>query len=180
MGGEMTNDELRIRIAKPSDLDGIMNVETTAFLLGDRYSRDKISSQMSEEKRKYFVAEFEGRIVGYSAAAVQTPSYALMGDVSSVEKELMIDLSSLNYVGVLTSIGVLPKLKGQGIGQKLLEIRLNWLAEKGVKYVFTHAWPNGGFPRLGEKNGFKRIKEWDGNRTYSDGSKSILFFKQIQ
>lgn len=176
----MTQSELLVREAKMSDLEGIFKVENQAFLEGDRYSIEKIKSQLTENGRKYFVAEFENKIVGYSAAALQSPSYALMGDVANVEDETGISFSEISMVGVLTSIGVLTNLKGKGIGQRLLDVRLNWLLKNKVEYVFAHSWPNGGFPKLGERNGFKKIESWDGGRIYSDGTKAVLFYKILK
>jgi len=180
-GNEKKHNPVMIRDANKKDLDGIIEVENACFPEGIRYSREKIASRLNSQKdssqpeRKYFVAEQKGKIIGYGEVSLQHPEMTLFGNISVVEKNIgKID----DVIGALISTGVHPSHQGKGIGSLILEKRLEYLKSKGIRQVFTHAWPNGGFIRLASKFGFKEIREWKG-LAYCDGTKAILFYKSL-
>ena len=183
MALSLMQEEIIIRKAESGDLDGIMRVEEESFLPGDRYPRRYISDEIKNQdsQRQYFVAEYNRRIVGYSAAGIQESGTALMGPVSDVEKELGIHLEATR-VGVLISLGVIKEERRKNIGGMLTQARLRWIEnnlEDDKKYVFAHAWPNGGFNYLAKSFGFRRVMNWDNREAYSDDSHAILYFLDL-
>ena len=167
-----------VRVASIDDINGIMHVEVCSFPENIRYSRSKILSRLegnndgSSQEREYFVAEKEGNIVGYGELAIQSPDVALCGHTTPVIRKIgALD----NVVGVLISMGVLPDARGGGIGEALVNARLQYLRNKGIQQVFAHAWQNGGFRNVARKTGFMPIEEW-GVKYYADGSRGTLYY----
>ena len=172
---------ITIRLATVQDLDGICKVEEESFHPDDQYSestfRKRIEGDYSEASdRKYFVAEENGTILGYGEVAIKKAESVLGSEISKVEKTL---LKLDERVGVLISSGVLVKRRKEGIGMMITKARLDYLQEKYVNQVFAQAWPNGGFPYLAKKLGFKKIPKWKG-RGFSDGTQQELYFKYLE
>lgn len=131
--------------------------------------------------RKYFVAEEiknsgKSKIVGYGEVAIQDNQMTLSNQLDPVKK-IIPELDQ--KVVAIVSIGVLPNTQGKGIGSKILEAHHEYLKNNNIKQVFAHAWPNGGFPKLGPKNGFELIQGWVG-RKFSDNSIQTLYYKILE
>jgi ribosomal protein S18 acetylase RimI-like enzyme len=127
--------------------------------------------------RKYYVAEEDGKIIGYGEVAIQDKEVTLLLNQSQLVEE---EIGSIDEkVGGIISIGVLPDAQGKGVGSLILAAHFDYLKQNDIRQVFAHAWPNGGFPYLGPKNGFERVNgKWSG-RIYSDKSKQILYYKNM-
>jgi ribosomal protein S18 acetylase RimI-like enzyme len=166
-----------IRPATLDDVKDIYNVEEQCFPEAERYNMDLFRERISGEagRRKYFVATRNNEIVGYGEVAIKNRENVVgSSQIELVEKHMNMTLEE--QVGVLISSGVLPSMRGKGIGKKLTEKRIEYLNDNQIYTVFAHAWPNGGFPYLSEKMQFECIPQWDG-RTYSDGTRQILYYK---
>jgi|GEM_PF-1411549 N-acetylglutamate synthase-like GNAT family acetyltransferase len=68
------------------------------------------------QKSYWIVAEKEGKIVGFASATVNRDGE-----------------------GSLTNLYVVRQFRRMGIGRYLIQMRLHWLKENGVKVVYTHA-----------------------------------------
>lgn len=112
-----------------------------------------LGSQLDERNTFVFVAEQDGRVVGYSYAGVEGMDYmALRGPA-----------------GVLYDIVVEPAQRGKGIGRRLLDATLAELGQRRVeRVVLSTADRNEAAQRLFERAGFRRTmiemtRELDGN-----------------
>lgn len=175
-------NQVTIREAKLEDVDGIMKVEEACFPEGVRYSREKVAGRIAHPKdsfsriRKYFIALHENEIAGYGEVAIQDYDAALFSCIEPVKKVVKtID----DTVGAFISMAVHPSKQGMGVGSRIIQARIDFLKENGMKQLFVHAWPNGGFPHLAKKFGFVEIPGWNG-LSYSDGGKAILYYKNLK
>ena len=100
-----------------------------------------LGSQMAEPHVCVLVAEREGKVIGYTYAAVEGYDYmALRGPA-----------------GALYDIVVDPEYRGQGVGRQLLDATLAFLKSHGApRVVLSTAERNEAAQRLFEKAGFRR------------------------
>ena len=99
-----------------------------------------LGTQMAERDIIVFVAEREGKVVGYTYAGLEGVDYmALRGPA-----------------GALYDIVVDPEFRGQGVGQKLLEATITALRERGApRIVLSTAEKNASARRLFARAGFR-------------------------
>ena len=100
-----------------------------------------LGSQLDEPDIIVLVAEREGKVVGYTYAAVEGNDY----------------MSLRGPAGALHDIVVDPDQRRQGVGQMLLDATLAALKERGVpRVVLSTAERNESAQRLFERAGFRR------------------------
>ena len=100
-----------------------------------------LGSQLRERDVVVLVAEWEGRVLGYTYAGVEGYDY----------------MSLRGPAGVLYDIVVDPERRGRGVGRQLLEATVAALAERGApRVVLSTAARNEGAQRLFERAGFRR------------------------
>ena len=144
--------DITIRKAGINDVDGIMSVERT----GISHPWDKASIEATvKDDNKVCVVECEGeKIVGYIYAS------------------FVLDEAEIG------NICVLPELRGQGVGRKLMEELLNILRSVEVTRVFLEVESdNEGAIALYEKCGFVRYNER--KDYYGKGRDALLYSCQI-
>lgn len=78
-----------------------------------------IKEQVNRDEDASFVAELNGRVVGYMISIVISGGFG-------IKKSTWI-----------SNMGVNPKFMGQGIGEKMAKKILGFSREKGIKYVYT-------------------------------------------
>ncbi len=112
--------DLVIRKIKPEDADEISRIEAVITKSPDRTDfRQIIVKQVRKDEDASFVAEIDGKVVGYM---ISYTVYAGFG----VEKSAWI-----------ATLGVDPKFMGQGIGKMLAEEILRVYEERGIRNIFT-------------------------------------------
>lgn len=77
------------------------------------------------------------------------------------DPEIVSDLSQ-RVVGSFSTLCVTEALQGKGIGQKLSQMRLEWLRERGCGVILGISWVSGlahTSDRLFEKFGFRYVKK---------------------
>ena len=78
-----------------------------------------IEEQVNRKEDASFVAEFDGRVVGYMISIVISGGFG-------IKKSTWI-----------SNMGVNPKFMGQGIGESLANKIFEFSREKGINYVYT-------------------------------------------
>lgn len=113
-------EKLLIRRLKIEDADEITRIHgaITQSPVTIDYKR-VIEEQAGKAEEASFVAEFQGRVVGYMF------SYILLGGFG-IENSAWIAI-----------FGIDPKFMGQGIGKELAEEIFSFYKEKGIKNIYT-------------------------------------------
>jgi len=113
-------EKLLIRRLKTGDADDITRIHgaITQSPVTIDYKR-VIEEQAEKAEEASFVAEFQGRVVGYMI------SYILLGGFG-IENSAWIAI-----------FGIDPKFMGQGIGKELAEEIFSFYKGKGIKNIYT-------------------------------------------
>ena len=99
-----------IRPASAEDIDSIYEIGTLCF--ADAWRRDTVAHDMEGSHSEYFVAEMDGKVVGY-------------GCFWFVVDE-----------GQLVNIGVRPEYRRQGFAEAILERGLEECRDRNMKTIF--------------------------------------------
>jgi ribosomal-protein-alanine N-acetyltransferase len=105
---ELNMEKLIIRKAKEEDLPFISKIESKVYSVEGPWSLKDFQDNFAQDNRYYLVAEYEGKIVGYSAATVE------------------------NDTVNLTMSTVLPEYRDKGIATQFLIKRLEWAGNRRV------------------------------------------------
>lgn len=116
--------ETRVRNARLADASAISMI--TAGYAGQGIMLKRPVENIIEDIRNFFVAEFNGRVIGCCAVSFYTERLA-----------------------EIRSVAVLEEFKGAGIGRLLVEKAETVLAEEGVREVFVLTLNPGFFGRMG-------------------------------
>lgn len=113
-------DGILIRRVKTEDADEIVRIEAAITQAPDGIDLRRIIEERSERRGDAgFVAELEGRVVGYMFSSVTSGSFGV------------------NKSAWISVLGVDPKFMGQGIGKRLAETIFEHYREQGIKDIFT-------------------------------------------
>jgi ribosomal-protein-alanine N-acetyltransferase len=140
-----------IRLCREDDLDQVLEVEREAF--PDPYDMPTFSQLLAMEPGGFFVAERDGRVLGYVAAA-------------SRADEAMI-----------YSIAVRSGSKRRGIGSLLMRAELDYLSKKTARVYLQVSVSNTAAIALYEQLSFVRIGRL--RNYYSNGDDAILMSLQL-
>lgn len=113
-------DDVLIRKLKEDDVEDISGIHaaiTQAAVKND--FKKTIEEHASKEEGASFVAELQGKVVGYMI------SYILAGGFG------------IGQSAWIALLGVNPKYMGQGIGDKLAREILKYYKDLGIKNIFT-------------------------------------------
>lgn len=108
---------MKIRQARFSDLDRIIEIELENFSLEEAIPRSVFEAHLREIQTSFLVAEKEGRILGYIEGPV-VPRRHLQDESFTEEVEDHSHLSG-GYISV-TSLSVAKEAQALGVGKKLL------------------------------------------------------------
>ncbi|MEA3436867.1 MAG: GNAT family N-acetyltransferase [Thermodesulfobacteriota bacterium] len=78
-----------------------------------------IAEQVNRKEDASFVAELDGRVVGYMISIVISGGFGILKSTW------------------IANMGVNPKFMGQGIGENLAKRIFEFSSKKGIKYVYT-------------------------------------------
>lgn len=117
---EAVLDQLRIRKITIEDAPEITAIQAAITKTPAAIDfRHIIEEQVPQNAAVSFVAELEGKVVGYMI------SYVVFGGFG------------LEKTAWIATLGVHPKYMGEGIGRVLAEKILNVYREMGIDYIFT-------------------------------------------
>lgn len=113
-------DNMLIRRLRVEDVDDISRIQEsiTQTPVTDDFKRD-IEDHARKVEEASFVAELQGRVVGYMISYILTGGFGM-------EKSAWIAL-----------LGVDPKFMGRGIGKRLAEEIFKFYVEKGINNIYT-------------------------------------------
>ena len=113
-------DNVLIRRLRVEDSDDISRIQEsiTQTPVTDDFKRD-IEDHARKVEEASFVAELQGRVVGYMISYILTGGFGM-------EKSAWIAL-----------LGVDPKFMGQGIGKRLAEEIFKFYVESGINNIYT-------------------------------------------
>ena len=113
-------ERLQIRALRAEDAEEISRIQTAVTQTPSEIDFKQVfDDQVKRSSGASFVAELEGKVVGYMI------SYVLSGGFG-IEKSAWIAM-----------LGVEPRLMGHGIGKRLAEEIFRVYKEKGIKNIYT-------------------------------------------
>lgn len=147
---------LKIRIATPKDLPSIFELEKRDELPTSEDLRALFDVDNPNEKCRFFVAEEDGKIVGYSR----------------------MHLYRWNNSALITTVLVHAEHRHRGIGTRLLKAMGDYARESKARVLMIDS-PSDNAPalQLYFKNGFKICGYND--KIYQDGKTAIYLAKEL-
>jgi len=144
-----------IRPFRPSDLDGVVEVENASFPEGDRYSKSVFRYYYTVFPDLFFVAELCGRVVGY-----------VIGEMRG-------------SIGHVVSIAVHPSFRRRGIGWMLMDRVEGEMASRGAKLVYLEvAVDNTPAISMYTKRGYRVAGVVE--KYYSSGADAYIMVKELE
>ncbi len=112
--------EVKIRRMNVRDIEDILKInEKITGKPHEAYWESKIASYINRDPLACFVAEFEGRTVGF-----------ILGEIRGWE-------FAIPRCGWLEIMGVDPSFQGKGVGRRLAEALFNYFIENDINAVMT-------------------------------------------
>jgi len=150
----MNSEDILIRPARPSDLEGLVKLENTSFET-DRLSRRSFKHWLATEHRALLVAEFDGRVVGY----------------------ILIIYHPGTRLARIYSLAVEQRLRGYGIAKKLMVAGEQAAHDSGRLYLRLEvSVDNTAAIRLYESLGFQKFGLY---RDYYEDHKDAIRFQKL-
>jgi ribosomal protein S18 acetylase RimI-like enzyme len=113
-------ENITIRKLNAADADGVLRIYKSITLQsGDINIEEVIADRALKGNDACFVAEHEGRLVGFIVSYLLTGSFGIQQSAW------------------IPTFGVDPDYMGHGIGKKLAEAVFNYYRAKGVRNVYT-------------------------------------------
>ena len=113
-------ENIAIRKLNAADADGVLRIYKSITLQsGDINIEEVIADRALKGNDACFVAEHEGRLVGFIVSYLLTGSFGIQQSAW------------------IPTFGVDPDFMGHGIGKKLAEAVFNYYKAKGVRNVYT-------------------------------------------
>jgi ribosomal protein S18 acetylase RimI-like enzyme len=113
-------ENITIRKLNAADADGVLRIYKSITLQsGDIDIEEVIADRALKGNDACFVAEHEGRLVGFIVSYLLTGSFGIQQSAW------------------IPTFGVDPDFMGHGIGKKLAEAVFNYYKAKGVRNVYT-------------------------------------------
>ena len=113
-------DDIRIRRLTAEDAEGIGKIDEAITKISGKFDLERfIAEQAQRNDDASFVAEHEGRVVGFMMGFITTGNFG-------VER--------CAWIGML---GVEPKYMDHGIGKRLADAIFGLCRERGIRDIFT-------------------------------------------
>ncbi len=180
----------RVRLAREEDIPAVMEVNLAS--LPENYWYGFYKYLLEAYGKAFFVAEVEGRIVGYAMSRIErTRDPVLLGLHSELDERegkpvlarileaVKRQLGEERTVGHLVSIAVLKEYRGRGIGSALLRETIRAVREEyGAEAIYLEVRVSN-YPaiRLYEKFGFRKVRIIRGY--YRDGEDAYVMVKRL-
>ncbi len=120
--------------------------EDLAAFLAEVHDPDKVAGEIADPAVAVWLAERDGRAIGYALAG---PCGLPHAEVTSGS-------------GELKRIYVEPGLQGEGVGQALFDAAIAWLERAGPRRLWIGVWSeNHGALRFYKRQGFRKVGEYD-------------------
>jgi ribosomal protein S18 acetylase RimI-like enzyme len=120
--------------------------EDLAAFLSETHTSEKAALELRRADLAFWLAESEGVAVGYALAG---PCGLPHAEVTAA-------------CGELKRIYVLAERQGEGLGARLMDLALSWLADGGRRPVWLGVWSgNVGAQRFYDRIGFQKVGEYD-------------------
>lgn len=153
---------MQIRKAVPSDIDGIMKIETVSFAKEIQESKNIFLERIKSCTNCFLVFENQNEIFGYISAErwneipKDKNSYALGHSVKSHCQK-----GDFLYI---SSFAILPNQRGTGLGNEFFKKAINYLLLentdiKKIVLLVNENWKSA--IRIYKKNGFEKILVFD-------------------
>ena len=148
------SEKMRIRRAQKKDIEMITGIEELSF--SDPWDRNAFYETLRFYPNTFFVAEIDGKIAGFIAAGIEDTGEVLIGHIMN--------------------LAVMPKLRKQGIGKKLVartEREFILVGASSIQLEVRES--NVGAQEFYEKIGYRKvltIAEY-----YANGEDAIIMMK---
>jgi [ribosomal protein S18]-alanine N-acetyltransferase len=145
-----------VRQFRPSDLPTLFEIDQSCFSPGIAYSREELASFISHRSSMTWVAEAEGKIVGFVIVGHQQ-----------------------TRVGHVITIDVVDGWRRRGVGTALMDFAENWArkVKLGLMYLET-AENNLNAQKFYEARGYRKVDKVD--RYYSNELAAWVMVKRLK
>lgn len=129
------HDKVALRDARPSDLDGIMDVEKSSFRKGQRASVDEMRERLALKSRLFEVATSGDKVIGYLCGI----PVARKSVPEAVDRVVVPARRFANPRGgdfLMLSVGVKPDARSRNVGRSLFVLALDKVQKKGYHQAF--------------------------------------------
>lgn len=164
----MENTKITIRNARQEEGEELAQIETACFPTGEAAKEKDILERLSAFPEKFFVAEEDGKLVGFINGAVT--------DEPCLPDEMYHDIRLHNPQGAYQTVfglDVLPEYRCRGIAGMLLEKMIAAAKEEGKKGVvltckdhLIHYYEKFGFVHYGKADSTHGGAEWNDMKLY--------------
>lgn len=122
--------QITIRNAQPGEGETLAAIEAACFPAAEAASEEAIKERLAAFPEKFFVAQTEGKLVGFVNGGVT--------DEPHLPDEMYHDISLHNSDGAYQTVfglNVLPEYRRQGIAEKLMNALIGSAKQEGKKGV---------------------------------------------
>ncbi len=147
---------MRIRDFQPSDLSRLSEIDQLCFPPGVAYLREELASFIAHRSSKTWVAEENGRIVGFVVAGREP-----------------------TRVGHIVTIDVLEGSRRQGVGAELMSIAESWARKAKLQLMYLETADNNlAAQKFYEARGYRKVDKVDGY--YTNGQAAWVMVKRLK
>lgn len=146
---------MRIRDFQPSDLLRLSEIDQACFPPGIAYSREELARFITHRSSRTWVAEENGRIVGFVVAGRQPVR-----------------------VGHIITIDILEGYRRRGVGSELMSVAENWARQARLELMYLEtAEDNLAAQQFYEARGYRKVERVE--QYYSTGLAAWVMVKRL-
>lgn len=152
----LAGDLMRIRDFQSSDLPRLSEIDQVCFPAGVAYSREELARFIAHCSSRTWVAEEDGRIVGFVVASREPPR-----------------------IGHIVTIDIVEDFRRKHAGTQLMEAAEGWARKAKLQLIYLEtAENNTGAQAFYEARGYRKIEKIE--QYYSDGQSAWLMVKRLK
>lgn len=157
----MNQADLKFREATPDDINNIMLIEDNSFRQGIREEKDVFLERIITFPTGFLLLEHENRVIGYICSEL----WEYKENIDLVDLKLGHWIKTIHDPAgeelYISSMGVLPEFRGEGLGQLMFESLLTQLLKthpqiKSILLIVSRNWLAA--QRIYRKNGFREAE----------------------
>lgn len=181
----MNFDEVTFRNAEIEDIDDIMKIENSSFARGIAEDESAFIERIKRFSDGFIVMEYEGDVIGYFCSEIWNyndkinKKHFMLGH--AIEDMHHADGEEL----YISSMGLLPKFRGNGLGKLMFDKSLNIVLKKynrlkSVILIVSENWI--GARKIYNSNSFNEIlviKDFFNNNSYERFEDGIIMRKKF-